>query len=60
MFSSAIAVCERGKAVSAVISLLDQMKLLELKVDTRILVASLRCCMYVRAPLSPRCAQAHR
>jgi hypothetical protein len=47
MFASAIAVCQRGKAVPAVISLLDQMKLLELKVDTRILMASLHCCMCV-------------
>jgi hypothetical protein len=49
MFASAIAVCQRGKAVPAVISLLDQMKLLELKVDTRILMASLHCCMCVAA-----------
>jgi hypothetical protein len=49
MFTSVIAVCERGKATSAVIALLDQMRIFELKVDGKILIATLHCCMYVRA-----------
>jgi hypothetical protein len=45
MFTSVIAVCERGRAAAAVVALLDHMKILQLKVDTRILIASLHCCM---------------
>ncbi len=49
MFTSVIAVCERGRATSAVIALLDQMRILELKVDGKILIATLHCCMCERA-----------
>jgi hypothetical protein len=49
MFTSVIAVCERGKAASAVIALVDQMRVLQLKVDGKILIATLLCCMCVRA-----------
>jgi hypothetical protein len=45
MFTCVVAVCERGQAVAAVIALLDRMNILQLKVDTRILTASLHCCM---------------
>jgi hypothetical protein len=57
MFTSMVAVCERGKAAPAVVSLLDQMKILGLKVEAAILVASLRCCVYVTlTPSNPSCA----
>jgi hypothetical protein len=55
MFTCVIAVCERGKAVAAVVALLDQMKILELKVDARILTASLHCCMCVAPSSSSLC-----